>query len=72
MLFVNLDRFELYIFHDRNYSDYSLSFIKKINYLKNMEDQMIKEFYNLVWPNLTVYVDNQVKKLAFKNQHFDT
>ena len=41
MLFSNMDRLQLYILHDRNYSDSSLMFLTKIYNLKENENELV-------------------------------
>ena len=52
-IFANIDRFQLYIFHSRNYSDNSLLFLQKINEIKANEDELILSIMRYCGVNVT-------------------
>ena len=50
MIFASIDRLQLYIFHQRNYSTNVLAFIQKINEVKENEDELslnILEYFGI-------------------------
>lgn len=49
---VSLDRFQLYAYHNRIYSNYSSTFINKTSDLLNRKGMLSKTILNMLFPRL--------------------
>jgi hypothetical protein len=67
--FVNFDRLQLYYFHNRNYSQYSIVLLNDINILNGLKGLLFKSIIRLVNPNITNSIDSFFFSLDYKYKY---
>ena len=69
MFFVNIDRFQLYVYHNRKYSMNSELFLMMINRFKALYLVNIEDLYSLLGIDYHEKLSNIRKRLEFKEKY---
>ena len=68
---ISMDRYQLYAFHNRNYSNYSSTFINRTSEMLSKKGILSKTIINMIFPNLVQISEQMISSFSYKKEYIN-